>query len=405
MRILALSHLFPHTDEPRYGIFVARQLQGMAEAGADITVLVPRPRVPKVLRTVARANTADNIAPLVEYDGVTSISIPFMSLPGKWFWRWAGLFAYRAIRETARQLHAAKPFDVIYSTQMILGGDAGNRLAKQLQVPAANLAIGTDVNVIAKQSASLKKHYRHILGELSGTLSCGQSLKDEIQIHRPSPPHLETLCVYGVVDVDRFAPLAGDKTQLRSSLKLPNAGPLLLYVGYLRREKGLMELITAFEKVITQVPNANLVICGSGVDENEIKRNAEASTASSAIHFPGLIAPSAVRDYMQAADLFVLPSYNEGMPNAVMEAMACGLPVVCTTVGGLPAAIGDSRGARLVAPEQVAPLERALAEILADESLRSEMSSAARQTAIEQFDLRNSATRILEYLSRVASTA
>lgn len=400
MRILALSHLYPHEGERRYGIFVARQLQAMAAAGAEITLLVPRPSVPAIFDFVrGRRNKAE--VDLIEYPGVEALSLPYLSLPGIWFWRWSGLFAYLAVRKVARKLHAAKPFDIIYSTQLILGGDAGRRLAVDLAIPSANLAIGTDVNVIAKQSPQMKRHYASILRDLDGTLTCGHSLQEEIAKNRPSPPFLETQCVYGVVDLDYFQPAEGGKNKLRAALNLYPDPTTILYVGYLRREKGLIELIEAFSKTHQRQPATQLILCGSGVDEEAIKSAAKQSIASDAIHFVGTIAPSEVRSYMQASDVFVLPSYNEGMPNAVMEAMACGLPVVCTSVGGLSAALSSSRGAKLVPPQQVAPLEAALRSVLDHADLRDEMSRAARETAAQQFDVRKSARRILDYLSSV----
>ena len=404
MRILALSHLYPHVKERRYGIFVARQLTAMAEAGAEITLLVPQPRIPKLLCTIL-GKTNEPASALIDYPGVSATAIPYFAAPGKWFWRWAGLAAYRAVRGHALARHAEQPFELIYSTQLILGGDASCRLAKDLQIPAANLAIGSDVNVISKQSSGMQSHYQRIVTRLDGTLACGQSLADQIDSMRPSPPHLKSLCVYGVVDLDYFYPTQDPHEPFRSELSLPADGPMILYVGYLRREKGLFELLKAFKGVRDQQSDVTLVLCGAGEDEHALKELASELGLADAIRFVGMVEPEEVRDYMWASDLFVLPSYNEGMPNAVMEAMSCGLPVVCTSVGGLTAALSSSNGAKLVPAQQVEPLQSAMSEILTNDDLHVSMSRAARATAEEQFDVRRSARRILDYLSQIIAHA
>ena len=215
--------------------------------------------------------------PLINYPGVEAISVPFVSLPGLWFSRWIGRFAYMAARRTARELHAAKPFDVIYSTQIIVGGDAGRRLSKDLKIPTANLAIGSDINIVAKYSPTIEQHYARIVTELDGTLTCGQSLKDEILKQRPSPPFLDTLCVYGVVDLERFKPLTGNRDELRSTLQIATERTTILYVGYLRREKGLVELIQAFSEMHRCHPHLNLVLCGAGEGAGERRSRDPAS--------------------------------------------------------------------------------------------------------------------------------
>jgi len=403
VRILALSHLYPHTKERRYGIFVARQLQAMAEAGAEITLLVPQPRIPKLL-CVLLGKSNDKAWELIDYPGVNATALHYSAAPGKWFWRWAGLAAYRAVRTRAITLHKKKPFDVIYSTQLTLGGDASCRLAKDLRIPAANLAIGSDVNVIAKQSSVMQRHYQSTVSQLDGTLACGQSLADEIDSSR-QPHHLKSLCVYGVVDLDYFSLPKSDRASLRTKLSLPTEGLMILYVGYLRRAKGLFELLRAFQETQTRHANASLILCGAGEDEQALRDFADKLGIADAVRFVGMIEPEEVRSYMWASDLFVLPSYNEGMPNAVMEAMSCGLPVVCTSVGGLEAALDSSPGAKLVPAKQVEPLQSAISDILSDDNLRTEMSNAARATAEEQFDVRRSARRILDYLSQVIEHA
>ena len=145
------------------------------------------------------------------------------------------------------------------------------------------------------------------------------------------------------------------------------------------------------------------MLCGAGDDEKVIKEAAANSAAKQNIHFVGSVNPDEIHKYMQAADVFTLPSYAEGMPNAVMEAMACGLPVVTTSVGGLPAALDGNDGAILVPPRDVPSLANALTSLLSDAKLQTRMGIAARELAERDFCVKRNAQRILEYLAIAAN--
>jgi glycosyltransferase involved in cell wall biosynthesis len=105
--------------------------------------------------------------------------------------------------------------------------------------------------------------------------------------------------------------------------------------------------------------------------------------------------------WMKASDLFVLATHTEGMSNVVMEAMACGLPVVTTTVGGLPEAVGGCEGAILVPPRDVDKFKDAVLKVLRNEQLRERMGLAARKLAEEKFGVQRNARQILDYLQEI----
>jgi glycosyltransferase involved in cell wall biosynthesis len=97
----------------------------------------------------------------------------------------------------------------------------------------------------------------------------------------------------------------------------------------------------------------------------------------------------------------VLASHTEGMPNVVMEAMACVLPVIATAVGGLPEAVGDCDGVILVPPENIDELEKAITKIINDNQLKVNMGIAARKRAEEKFGAKRNACLILDYLQKI----
>lgn len=397
MNILAISKLFPNIREKRFGIFVARQLSEMAVLGANITVFVPVVWCPQLLRHFKRWQNYDHSCPLCRVEGLKTVAVPYIRPPGNWYNRWSGLIAFWGIRKKALELHKKRKFDLIYATDFFPDGDAAVRLGEYLNVPTACLGIGVDVNETAHSSKILYRHFVRTARALNGTLACGESVTRGID----AVTGQHSLCVYGVVDLEDFAPVT-DNTLIRKELGVPLNKIIALYAGYLQRRKGIYEMLEGFYRIRKLVPDLVLYVCGSGQEESRFKQLVKERSMEDIIRMVGNIEPGQMSKWMKASDLFVLASHTEGMPNVVMEAMACGLPVVTTRVGGLPEAVGDCTGAILVEPKNVEELTQAILKVVSDDSLRDEMKLAARHKAEERFGVQRNAKRILEFLSNIA---
>jgi glycosyltransferase involved in cell wall biosynthesis len=394
VKILAISHLFPNHKEKRYGIFVARQLSELNRLGAEIIVIVPRVWCPALFRRFNRWKNQDHKCPLCRFEGIKTVSVPYLRLPGNFYNRWSGLAAYRAMRNKALELHKNKKFDVIYATDFFPDGDAAVRLARHLKIPAACLCIGVDVNITAHSNKIINRHFERTAKALNGTLACGQSVADGIKAVTGENP----LCVYGVLDLEEFSPVL-DKIPVRKELELPLDKTIALYAGYLTKRKGVNELIEAIYRVQKEHPDILLLMCGAGPEKTTLRKLIREKGIE--VRMVGEIEPEKMNKWMQASDMFVLASHTEGMPNVVMEAMACGLPVVATAVGGLPGAIGDCDGALLIPHENINELEKAIVMIINDGQLRAQMQIAARKRAEERFGGKSNARLILNYLQKI----
>lgn len=150
----------------------------------------------------------------------------------------------------------------------------------------------------------------------------------------------------------------------------------LLFVGRLIAEKGIFELITAFAAAAQQ-PDSRLVLAGEGPASHEVKRCIAHFGLGHRVALPGFLTGESLSDEYRRADVFVLPSYREGFPTAITEALAAGLPIVTTRTRGMADHLRDEENALLVEPRDVAGLTAALNRILEDEALRQRMSQAA----------------------------
>lgn len=167
---------------------------------------------------------------------------------------------------------------------------------------------------------------------------------------------------------------------LREELNLRQGQRVILSVGRLSHEKGQADLIRAFSSLRNR---ARLVIVGDGADRPSLERFTRTLGLGGAVTFAGLRAN--VAPFYAMADVFVLPSLSEGSPNALLEAMACSLPVVATRVGGVPEIASDGATALLVPPRQPLAMAGAIARLLDDRPLAAQLGAAARRTVLTDY--------------------
>jgi glycosyltransferase involved in cell wall biosynthesis len=184
------------------------------------------------------------------------------------------------------------------------------------------------------------------------------------------------------VDVERFCP---GPDRMRAQLGIPGPVPVIGFVGRLTRDKGVPELIDAFERVLDRVPSARLLLVG-WFDESEDGLSKELRARIDA--HPGILRTGFVRDtepYYRAMDVMVLPTWREGFPNVVLEAAATGIPVVTTLSTGSRDAVVPEVTGLLVPAGYPEAITEAILRLIRDPDLRHRMGRAARAWVIERY--------------------
>jgi glycosyltransferase involved in cell wall biosynthesis len=159
---------------------------------------------------------------------------------------------------------------------------------------------------------------------------------------------------------------------------------MVLFLGKLEQRKGVFDLLEAVAAARASVPDVRVVCAGDG-DRAAVARYAERLGIADAVKFTGWVGPSGKRALLDAAAVFALPSYSESMPVSLIEAMAAGIPVVATGVGGIPEAITEGVTGFLVAPGDTSTLTRVLRKMLLDRALAARVGAAAREAARLRF--------------------
>ncbi|MEX0653279.1 MAG: glycosyltransferase family 4 protein [Phycisphaeraceae bacterium] len=171
-------------------------------------------------------------------------------------------------------------------------------------------------------------------------------------------------------------------------------GQRLLFVGRLAAVKGLPVLFEAMRRVVRECPQAELALVGDGAERAMLERSVQAMGLAEHVQFVGYRSPDAVRDMLREADVFVLPSFAEGVPVVLMEAMATGVPVVATRVAGVAELVDDGVTGCLVPPGHVDALAGRIIDLLHDAGQRQRLGDAGRATVVREFNLSQEVHRL-----------
>jgi glycosyltransferase involved in cell wall biosynthesis len=185
----------------------------------------------------------------------------------------------------------------------------------------------------------------------------------------------------------------------------PSAEVRAVFMGRVERNKGIFELIEAIDRLVREGgsgPTIQLVIAGDGSDLEEARRDVSARGLEANIRFAGWVDGAEKLALFGSAGIFLLPSHAEGLPNAMIEAMATGLPVVVTPVGSVTDVVEDGVSGLVVPVGDPGALAIAIRRLVGDPELRSRMGGAGFRVARERFGAERAADRLIELLTRAA---
>jgi glycosyltransferase involved in cell wall biosynthesis len=317
---------------------------------ADIKVFCPLTRYPEWLlprrfpyyRTNLAHAVPDFPTEYFEYPAIPVASRPFNPAMCKHF--------------LLERVAAFRP-DVILNFFVYPEGCAAVSVGEILEKPVVLGVIGSDVNRIPDFVA--KWHTQRALRRASSVVTVSRQLTSRAVALGADPERTKT--IPNGCDTSIFRPR--DAEQVRDRLGIPRHAKLVVFVGWLAPTKGVRELLTAANELARKNPALRIAFIGEGALASEIRSLGESGDLAGRIFAPGVLPSSEVALWMAAADVFCLPSYAEGCPNVVLEAMACGRPVVASHVGAIPELI-DRESGILTPPRDPHALAQALERAL-----------------------------------------
>lgn len=324
MKILTFSTLYPNAARPIHGIFVETRLRELLASGQiESKVVAPVPwfpwRHPRFGEYARHAST-----PREERRHGIEVFHPRYPVIPKVGMTAAPFLLAQAAKATVRRVLEDYDFDLIDTHYFYPDGVAAVMLGKRLNRPVVVTARGSDVNLIARYCLP-RAMIRWTARNAAGIIAVSQALKDSLV--RLGVPAARIEVLRNGVDLDFFKPVEREAVRARLGMTRKT----LLSVGNLLAFKGHGLAIWA----LSFLPQCDLIVIGDGPDRMAFEALARDSGLGERVRFVGSVPQAELREYYGAADALVLASSREGWPNVLLEAMACGTPVVATDVGGV----------------------------------------------------------------------
>jgi glycosyltransferase involved in cell wall biosynthesis len=345
MRITVVTSYFPTSARP-YGGNSAFQTLRLLKPHASIEVVCPQERYPDIpgLKP-ARYEPADLEWQPPEFQ-TTYVSYPVLPIVTRPF---NGRVCARILLPHVRM---SRP-DLILNYWLYPDGYAAVRIGRELGIPAIVGAIGSDVR--RRNDPITVRLVRETMLHANAVITVSEELRQ--QAIAQGVPADRVTAIRNGCDTAVFHP--GDRAAARQQVGCDTESELIVYAGNLLESKGLGELLEAFLELAKLRPRLRLAMAGQGPYKETLARRAAGAGMEKRVILPGRCDAAGIAQWMRAADVFCLPSYSEGCPNVVVEALACGRPIVAMNVGGIPELVKEASGL-LVPPRDAAALRGAL---------------------------------------------
>jgi teichuronic acid biosynthesis glycosyltransferase TuaC len=362
MRVLVVANNFPSPERPVDGVFNLRQLRALRELGHEAAVVRFIPWLPPLNR---RWQPYRSVPDAYDVEGIPVRTLRGLIGPKGWG---LGTVRYQLRGKMAEIIAEFRP-DVLHVHGLISSGV----LALEGGLPYVVTGHGSDTYFTPWTRADLERVARDVIAGASAVAGVSNFITAFLRKLGAAAPQV----IYNGADPAVFSPQ--DRQAARERLQIPPQAPVVAYAGHLVTEKGVRELIDALILLRDLQPYA--VLAGSGPLLADLEERC--SREGIAATFYGSVGQERLADIYAAADVFTLPSYREGLPTVICEAMNAGRAVVATRTGGIPEIVRDGINGFVVESRNAHELAQRLRTVLTDSDLRDAFEDASYAFARE----------------------
>lgn len=378
MKILVVTSVFPNAVQPTLGVFVRERMFKVARH-CELKVVAPVPWFPFI--NLVKKGYRPNVPHLEMQEGIEVYHPRFFNIP-RFFKFLDGFFFFLSTAATIRKVRKEFEFDLIDAHFAYPDGMGAILLGKFFRKPVTITVRGT-IRKLARFPL-IRGQIGYALNNAAKIFTVCNDLKNAVVELGLSPE--KVVVVPNGVDIDKFRPV--DRLAARRELGLPMESKVLISVGGLVERKGFHRIIAALPEIRKTIPQVMYIIVGGpsveGNNEPELRRLVTELGLRDVVLFAGPQPHATLHKWLSAADVFCLATSNEGWANVFLEAMACGLPVVASRVGGNDEVVASDEQGILFDLEDRRQMVRAILKALEKGWDRERLVEYARCNAWEK---------------------
>jgi teichuronic acid biosynthesis glycosyltransferase TuaC len=382
LHVLTLTPFFPSKQNEVSGCFIAEPIEQLRHLNIESSVIAISPLHYPKRQAISKA--------AAEW-------LRFPQIPGNLGLSSAGELLYARLQRRIQKLHSLTPIDVIHAHAALPCGRAAALLSKQLKIPFVVSVHGLDVfnsGFLTGIPAAWRRKASVRVYRAARTVICVSRKVEEI-LKTGMSQSVASAVVYNGVDPSLFSPNSS-ADPVASGRPNERFDPEILIVGNLQRSKGHEVVLRALASLKPYFPHFRCHIVGEGPDRARFEELSRNLGIDQQVRFMGRESRFEVANAMRRCTVFVLPSRNEGLGCAYLEAMACGKPVIGCRGQGIDEVIEHSKNGWLIPADGLEQLAQGLSDLLSSTELRMRIGTAARQTILQKFTLLHQARQLEE---------
>ncbi len=387
MKILVISHMYPSTQNPTYGIFVHEQVKALVAGGCEVKVISPVPYAPWPLPVLKKKWQAYASIPAKDrVDGIEVFYPRYPEFPRSYLLEHSGALMYLGLRNLVKTIDKEFPFDLIHAHVALPDGHAAYSLKKEFPVPTVVTIHGQDFQSTLHKGPACRKRLQEVLLSMDSVITVSTKLKNLVK-DEPYYPKIQVINNgIHLAEIDRAEV---SRSVVRDQITI-------LSVSNLKKTKGIDLNLQALASLVKTYPNLSYRIVGDGEERENLEALAESLELGNHVVFLGKLPHREALQEMAQADIFCLPSWQEGFGVVYIEAMALGIPVIGVKGEGIEDVIDHGANGLLVRPHEVEDLAEALESLLKSPDYARKLAVAGKATVLAGFTWEHNAARMIE---------
>ncbi len=395
MNILVISHLYPYTTNPSFGIFVHEQVRALQKLGVSVQVLSPVHYAPRLLWLNSKWRAYGEIPRHAEIDGVNVFYPRTIMLPKGLLFSLYGAICYHAIKDLVDTIKKTQCFDLIHAHVAIPAGYAASLLKAKLKVPVVLTIHGLDLAETVHRSSRCRQNVLQAIRQVDQTVLVSHKLQRQLAA-------LDNLAARNIM----VFPNGVDPDKLQNAALNPYptdkyGRKVLLSVGNLYHYKGHDLVLKALPQIIKEFPDVVYRIVGDGPEEGRLKALVQELDLTNHVVFMGRLPHIQALEHMAGCDIFVLPSWNEAFGVVYLEAMGLGKSVIGCRGEGVEDIVEDGQTGYLVEPRSTESLARTIIQLLKNDAASTRVAAAARDKVLSSFTWEQNARQYMDLYRRL----